>query len=115
MSFMYPRTLTVTRPVLSTAVGAKGYGGVTSAAETTVATGIPASIQYYKRNDSGELSLPANAGKSLWRVMVPPASAALGLFQTRDILTDDLGQRYQVAVPYWNSMGHALIAERLEA
>lgn len=116
MSFLYPRTVTITRPTQPTGIGAVGYGGETTSAETAVvAAGVAASIQLAKDRGKPDANLPADAGKTLWKVFIPVAAAVpLGTIQVRDIVTDDLGQRYQVAGPYWNSLGHNLLCERLE-
>lgn len=116
MSFLYPRTVTVTRPGVQTGVGAVSYGGLQQSNETPViaSPGVPASIQLAKEHGKPDANLPADAGKSNWKVFIPVYAAARGLIQTRDIITDDLGQRYQVIGPYWNSLGHNCICERLE-
>lgn len=114
MSFLYPRTVAITRPNGQAGVGVQPYGGETPTNETPVASGLPASIQLQKDRGKPAADLPADAGKTTWRVFIPAASAALGLIKTRDIVTDDLGQRYQVVGPYWNSLGHNLLVERLE-
>jgi hypothetical protein len=83
--------------------------------ETSIATGLPASIQLAKERGKPEANLPADGGKTLWKVFIPLSAAALGLIESRDIIKDDLGTRYQVIGPYWNSLGHNLLCERLEA
>lgn len=115
MSFLYPRTVAITRPVTTSGVGAVPYGGVNAADETSVATGLAASIQLQKALGGDEAGLPADTSKARWRVLIPKSAAALGLIAARDIVTDDLGQRYQVVAPYFNSLGHNLLCERLEA
>lgn len=115
MSFLYPRTINVTRPVLQVGGGTVGYGGVTQQQETVVAKCLPASIQLNKVRGKPDGGVPADASKTQWRVFIPRAAAPLGLIAVRDVITDDLKQRYQVLAPYWNSLGHALTCERLEA
>ena len=114
MSFLYPRTVAITRPTSAPSVGLQAYGGTVVASETSVATGLSASIQLKKQQGaSDDPGLPGNAGRTQWRIFIP--ATALGLIETRDVVTDDLGQRYQVTGPYWNSLGHTLLCERLEA
>lgn len=115
MSFVYPRTVAVTRPTQEAGIGAVGYGGQMPGTEDPVATDLPASIQFRKAHGGNEAGLPGDAGRSGWRILIPKGAAALGLIQARDIVTDDLGDRYQVAGAYWNSLGYNLSAERLEA
>ncbi|MCG5072277.1 hypothetical protein [Paraburkholderia tagetis] len=116
MSFVYPRTVAVTRPASDVAVGYQpNYSGLNPAAETAVASGLPASIQLKKERGKPDPGLPSDAAaKSFWTVFIPRGSAALGLIQANDVVTDDLGVRYQVTAPYCNSLGHALLVERLE-
>jgi hypothetical protein len=115
MSFLYPRTVAITRQSPVTGGGAQPYSGMQPTQETSVASGLVASIQLSKERGKNEANLPADAGKTLWKVFIPLSAAALGLIQVRDIVTDDLGARYQVVGPYWNSLGHNLLVERLEA
>lgn len=114
MSFMYPRTVAISRPVSVANVGAQAYGGLVASNETSIATGLSASIQLKKQQASKDYpDLPGDSGHTQWRIFVQ--GAALGLISVRDIVTDDLGQRYQVMAPYWNSLGYNLFCERLES
>ena len=116
MSFIYPRLATITRPVSGGgAVGIRtNYSGVVTASETTIATGIKCSIQFKTTGNAPLQSLAADIrARTQWRVFMP--TVALGVIQDRDIVTDDLGQRYQVNANYWNSLGYNLYCERLEA
>lgn len=116
MSFLYPRTIAITRPAVDTAPGySSTYSGLSPSNETAVASGIPASIQLKKEKGRLNTNLPADQeAKSFWTIMIPLGAAALGLINVDDIVTDDLGIRYQVTAPYWNSLGYALLAERLD-
>lgn len=116
MSFIYPRTIAITRPAIDTDVGySPTYSGTEPSTETPVAQDLPASIQMKKERGKPDPGLPADAAaKTFWTVMIPLGAAALGLIQTNDIITDDLGNRYQVNGPYWNSLGYALLTELLE-
>lgn len=116
MSFLYPRKVTITRPTQPTGVGAVGYGGEQPSTEASVvAAAVPASIQLAKEHGNPEANLPADAGKTLWKVIIPLSAGVVeGVIQVRDIVADDLGQRYQIIAPYWNSLGHSLVCERLE-
>lgn len=112
--FLYPRTISVTRPGIQPGFGAQGYGGELPSTETSVAMNLPASIQFYRERGANDARLPADVGKTYSRVLIPAAAAANGLIKTRDVLTDDLGQRWTVVQPYWNSLGYNLMVERLE-
>lgn len=114
MTFMYPRTVTIRRPVPHTGTGALGYGGLNAANETVIASGLPASIQQQRAQGAPEAHLPADParGSTAWRILV--RSKDRDLIQGRDIIVDDLGVRYQVVAPYWNSLGYNLFCNRLE-
>lgn len=114
---MYPRTVAITRPQGQTGVGNVGYSGVLASTEVPVVSGIPANIQAkttMARVPNG--SLPAQPpGPIVWRVYIPLNAVAMGVIKDRDVVTDDLGDRYQVEAAYWNSMGWNLACIRLEA
>lgn len=115
MSFLYPRTVAITRPTMLPGVGAVGSGGTTLANEVAVASGIPASIQLEKGGGRRGPGLPGDTSKhTFWRVLIPLSAVAQGTIQTWDVVTDDLNARYQVMGPYWNSLGYNLEVERLE-
>ncbi|MBM7045438.1 hypothetical protein [Rhizobium lusitanum] len=117
MTFIYPRTIAVTRPQGQTGVGDVGYSGVLESTETAVISGIPANIQLktaQSRQTSGGLPA-APPGPPVWRVFIPLNAVAKGVIVDRDIVTDDLGERYQIIAAYWNSMGWNIACIRLEA
>jgi hypothetical protein len=116
MSFLYPRTVAITRPNTNDTAGDRGYSGVTKAAETAIASGLPASIQLQSKGGTPEGGTPSDAfTMSRYAVMIPQSAAALGLIEERDIVTDDLNKRYQVVGAYWNSLGYNLSCTLLEA
>lgn len=132
MSFIYPRTITITRPVpqLSPAgglasAGSSQVGGSTpylgvrnkaKGAETIVAVGIPCSIQAHgARAVTDREAMPSSApGPVRWKFLVPLGELVFGQVRDRDIVTDDLGNRYDIASDYWNSLGYNFEAVRLE-
>jgi hypothetical protein len=115
MSFVYPRTITISRPEVQAGAGNQGYFGLSPGSETPVASDLPASIQEKKEGRNPDAGLPSDIAKrTMWRIFIPAGSAANGLIQDRDIVTDDSNVRYQVGAAYWNSLGYNLLAERLE-
>lgn len=108
MSFLYPRIISITRPNPTATVGAAPYSGEVRSDESTVAMGLPASIQHRRKGMSGHTELPSDAPRTDWVVFIPKSQAARGLIQERDIVTDDLGKRYQVGGAYWDSLGYQL-------
>lgn len=116
MSFIYPRTIAITRPTQPTGIGAVGYGGELPSSETAIATGLPASIQLNRERGRPKAGLPGDvAENTFWKVLIPASAAANGVIRSRDIITDDLGIRYQVEGSYFNSLGYNILAERLES
>ena len=102
MSFLYPRLISISRPNQSTTIGAQGYGGLTKANETIIASDIPAHIQVDRQGTVPTAKLPGDAaGESIWKIVF---KADLGLIQTRDIITDDLEIRYQVIAADWKPL-----------
>lgn len=118
LAFIYPRTISIRRPSAPAtgAVGAQPYQALVPADESVIASGLPASIQEKGRAGRGDVGLPADTTQAtIWQIFIPGASAALGGIQNRDIVVDDLGNRYQVIAAYWNSLGFKLKVTLLEA
>lgn len=111
MSFLYPRTIAISRPTGQSGIGAVGYGGEVPADEEPVASGVPASIQLDRQGRDNRTGLPGDAKSTLWRILFKQPK---GTVQNRDVITDDLGDRYQVIGPYWNSLGYNCLCELLE-
>lgn len=119
MSFLYPRRVSILRPnsTKATAVGDVGYNADRGATDDTViAECLPANIEFDRKGQRNPMGLPTDAvDQPTWRIFIPRRAAALGTIQSRDIVVDDLGQRYQIAgPPYWNSLGYQLRALSLE-
>jgi len=114
--FVYPRTISIRRPNPLPSIGITAYAGVTEANESMVATNLPASIQQSRDTGRPLGGTPSDAPqRAQWRVFIPAGSVANGKIQTRDVVVDDLGNRYQVVDPYWNSLGYRLTVELLQA
>src|SRR5712692_671971 len=112
MGFIYPRVISISRPGAQTGAGAVGYGGQVPSNETYVASNTPAAIQH-KRYFGKTAGLRGDVGRSSdWQILF--TGLAQGAVQNRDIVTDDLGNRYQISAAYWNSMGWNCAAEILE-
>lgn len=117
MSFLYPRTIAVHRQIPAAIAGDGGYAGLQSTSETVIAAAVPASIQTASRGSAGRgiANVPSDAGKTMWRIMIPRGVLAAGTIQVRDVIVDDLGARYQVGAPWNDSLGWAVLAELLSA
>ena len=112
MSFLYPRTISITRQAAPNAVGAVGYNGRAPVIMASIASGIPASIQLKSTGSKPGAGLPTDTAKrSYWRIYF---AGALGLVTERDIITDDLGKRYQVTAATWSPLGYSALCDLLE-
>lgn len=113
---LYPRVVAVTRPATNETPGGQDYSGTQKATETAIVSGLPASIQFTGRLSTPLGGTPSDAtDRAGFRILIPAFAAADGLITERDIVTDDLGKRYQVFAGYWDSLGYNLQAELLEA
>jgi len=109
---MYPRTITITRPQVTSGVGAIGYQGLEKSNETTIQTNVMANIQKIENVRQLDANLPGDVARgSVWAIF---CNLPNGTILDRDIITDDLNVRYQVMAAYWNSMGYKAICERLQ-
>lgn len=115
MSFLYPRTVALSRTTSQAGQGKLGYGGKTQAGETEIRAGVPASIQLRREGQRNSTGLPADGARPSWDIFTPRSAFQPGDVVDRDILTDDLGRRFQVLGDYIDSLGGKLRAERLEA
>lgn len=115
MGFLYPRTIAIHRPAGQAGVGALGYGGQVVAQEAVIATDVAASIQLEREGQRNSTGLPGDGKQASHSVFIRRAALALGTVRSRDIVIDDLGKRYQVLDPYWDSLGHRLAVLVLEA
>lgn len=111
MSFMYPRTISITRPAEADAPSLSPRYSSLSDPETVVADGIAANIQLDRQGRDNPVGLPSDVKVTMWRVFF---KGALGLLQERDVIIDDLGLRYKVIAPYWNSLGYNALCDRLD-
>lgn len=116
MSFLFPRTVTITRPAHHTAgAGAGGYGGQDRDEETTVATGKPASIQAKGTGRANPTDLPGDSSPFRWVILIPNSAAIPeGAVLDGDFVTDDKGRRFRVSANYFHSMGWTLQCEIME-
>jgi hypothetical protein len=125
MSFLYPRIIEVHRSkniaVPPSPIGSTGYSGreelvsyADPEGETVLIQSLAASIQARGiGRATGEQLLPGNVNKApQWRIYTQPI--AVGTIRDNDIIYDDEGYRYQVAMNYWTPMGYKLEVVRLE-
>lgn len=102
VNFLYPRLVQLSRPNVDTGVGAQPYSGLQKTNETVLLTGIAAHIQADRQGTAPVAKLPADAaGESAWKIIV---KLPLGTVQTGDVITDEIGNRYQVIAADWGSL-----------
>ena len=110
MSFLFPRAVTLSRPNADAGVGARPYSGLAQANETTILT-TSAHIQPDRQGKPPLEGLPGDAvGQPTWKLIL---KLPRGTVQKRDVLTDDLGTRYQVAYSAWTPLGTTVLAAEL--
>lgn len=115
MSFVYPRTISVSRQTALSGIGAQPYQALNIANETILLSDIPASIQQKKQLKVAFAHLPGDGqGVPSWNIYIPKKYAALGDIKNFDIVTDDLNNRYQVTAAYWDSLGYRCECEQLQ-
>lgn len=116
MSIAYPRAVTIWRLPARTGVGAQPYAGHIRAQEIQQHDqAFPAGIQMRRGGSRPDPDLPDDAAqKTFWRITIPRQFIAQGAIRTRDIVIDDLGERYQCAGVAWSMLGYELHAERLD-
>lgn len=118
MSFLYPHKITVRRPGAQTGEGKLSYGGQTQSAETDVpgvTWPVACNIELRREGQKNTTGLPGDANRPTYDVRIPRRLVPYGAIKDKDIVVDGLGQRYVVQGNYWNSLGYAIRAERLEA
>lgn len=127
---LFNRTVAVTRNARLPAAGLGGVSELRIATETAVLgvityagannftfvslTGVPAEIGPDSTSRDIGSSLPSAARRLDWRIAIQANYAALGTITERDIVTDDLGKRYQVSAATWTFQGYNLRVSLLE-
>lgn len=122
-SLLFPRRIDVhrSRNPKSTTVGGAGYSGREASTapsnpegEDVIFTGISCNIESRGVGRStGQMTLPGNVSRNpQWRIMTQPLP--LGSIRDDDIIIDEEGYRYQVALNYWTPIGYSMDCIRLE-
>jgi hypothetical protein len=112
VSFLYPNTISISRPNQNTSIGTQPYSGVARTAETLIASRIAANVYVDRQGQVPVAKLPADAaGQSTWKIVF---KGAKGLARSRDIITDELGRRFQVIAADWGSLATTCRAQILE-
>lgn len=95
---LFPRTITIKRPIGFSAGGLGPYQGANQGQETTIATGVICTVQIASsgRTNMGG-ALPDESPKVTWTITVPTSVAlTLPALEEEDRIYDDLGRRFMV-------------------
>ena len=107
-SFLFPNLVRLSRPQGNAALGAQPYSGLSQAKETTIVTSARAHIQPERQGQAPLAGLPADAaGQPTWKVIL---KLPKGTIQKRDVLTDELGNRYQAIYAAWTPLATTVLA-----
>jgi hypothetical protein len=124
VNLLYPRTVSHRRSALvvpSSAVGLGGYEGREATPSPPNPNGevmLHPSIQCGIESrgigrSTGHTLLPGQVSTHpQWRIITPPMP--IKTIRDNDILVDDEGYRYQVALNFWTPFGYVLDCIRLE-
>jgi hypothetical protein len=102
------RTISVLRVAADTSVGIGGYGGDTSANETVLMSGWPASILQGTKSEANDAKLPGDVRTPWWAILFPAFDGVV--LRTSDIITDDIGRRYIISSAELTDMGWRITA-----
>lgn len=122
--FIFPRLISIFRLALNAssaaAAGPLPYqeahatAGVVVWNSSPIFTGIACSIQEETRGKMSTVGLPGSDIVPNYRVFIPLEVMPLGSVKVHDYVLDDIGLKYRVADPYWDSLGYRLLCVFLE-
>jgi hypothetical protein len=118
VSFLYPRTISITRMNQIATVGVvDDYAGESEQGETTIYSGLPANIAQNRQRTAMEAGVPQDAtSRTGWAINIPLASSPpAGSIVERDIVVDDIGKRYIINGAGYTSLGWRLVTELMKA
>lgn len=129
-TLVYPRTIAVTRPAPGNSVGLAPYAGLDVRNESAVIgaityvgginttfvslTGVPAAIGNDASDRGMGAMLPGSSRRMELRIALRLTDSILGSITEDDVVTDDIGKRYQVSAATWTSLGYQLRCSLLE-
>lgn len=117
LTSMYPDRVSIRRMASVLTIGGVGYIGQTRQTETIIFSNLPASVQtkFNAKNRVGDGKVAADApGPAVWSILMPIVVAPEGAILDRDIVVDQLGNRYLVDANAWSITGWKLSTIRLE-
>ncbi len=94
-------------------LGAGEYSGELPTQEIQIAGPLSAAVQMKKTSGRPAGGMPGDAAqKTFWLVLIPNFNP--GIVETRDIITDDLGDRYQTLSNYVTPLSANFLCEKLD-
>lgn len=124
--FLYPRAISIFRLPIASGSAVAGFGAQPYAEPQTVANAslwasrpmlqaVPCSIQEYRSGQRPTDDLPGSTMVTpTTKIFIPARALQRGAVKVRDYVIDDLGIKYHVINPYWNSLGFRLYCVFLE-
>lgn len=102
------RVMDVYRPQQQAGIGAVGYGGDTTAAESLLMQQWPASVLQGTKGEKSETALPGDVRMAWWSILMPSWPGVV--LRSDDIFTDDLKRRYVVSSAELTDLGWRITA-----
>ncbi len=107
-SFLYPSLIRLSRPQGNAGFGAQPYSGLSQDKETVIVTAARAHIQPERQGGAPLAGLPGDAaGQPTWKIIL---KLPKGTVRKRDVLTDELGNRYQAVYAAWTPLATTVLA-----
>ena len=104
------RTVSISRALGGTSVGAMGYNADTSASETPLMTSWPASVLAGTKGEANQVGLPGDVRQPWWAVLLPAWTGIILI--PGDIMNDDIGRRYVISLAELTDMGWRITAQQ---
>jgi hypothetical protein len=107
------RVLSFARPQAQAQVGAvTNYEGNTTALQTPLAAGWPASVLQGTKGEKNEVNLPGDVRNPWWAILLPAIPGVT--LRTTDLIEDDLGRRYILSSVELTDLGYRCTAQQAQ-
>lgn len=112
MRILRPRTIGIFRARQTAVVGRLPYGAMRKEEEDPVMVGLKAQISATRESRPITAGLPSGTlFRSLYKIIF---RGPVGVVRSKDVLRDDLGNRYQVMSAQYGRLGCDVLAELME-
>jgi hypothetical protein len=117
------RVISIGREAGTTGPGVQPVQELNGSQRGNIATGVPCSIEIDRERGKPMGDVPGDIqSRTTWKIFIQPGDAvaatlnSTGAILTRDVLTDDIGVKYQVSQAWWHWLnGWQIRAEMLQA